>query len=165
MTLTHARPKGLSALVSANPHIKKVPFKSIHNRIEEVLEECSLKDVRSQLIATLSKGYQQRVGIAQAIVNNPQVLILDEPTNGLDPLQILQVRKLIKNLETHRTVILSTHILSEVAATCDRIIVIDRGKLVAQEDINAMGVTGNTSRTEVVVQKLSDTSGAWWRGW
>src|SRR6188472_3590800 len=97
-----------------------------------VLERCWLTDVRRQLIGTLSKGYRQRVGLADALLANPPVLILDEPTVGLDPTQIREVRKLIKELGGKHTIMLSTHILPEVEAVCDRAIVIAGGKIVAQ---------------------------------
>jgi len=95
------------------------------------VERCGLSEVRRSTIGTLSKGYQQRVGIAQAIVNDPRLLILDEPTIGLDPRQIIDIRKLIRELGENRTVILSSHILPEVSQVCDRIIIINRGRLVA----------------------------------
>ena len=100
-------------------------------RIEEVLDKCSLTHVAHRLIGKLSKGYRQRVGIAQALLHDPEVLILDEPTIGLDPKQIIEIRSLIKGLGATRTVILSSHILSEVSAVCDRVIIIHEGKLVA----------------------------------
>lgn len=100
-------------------------------RIDEVLEKCSLTAVAHRLIGKLSKGYRQRVGIAQALLHDPEVLILDEPTIGLDPRQIIEIRSLIKGLGASRTVILSSHILSEVSAVCDRVTIIREGKLVA----------------------------------
>jgi len=100
-------------------------------RVEKVLRECQLKEVADRLIGNLSKGYRQRVGIAQAIVHDPKVLVLDEPTIGLDPKQIIQVRNMIKRLREGRTIILSTHILPEVSMTCDRVVIIDRGRVVA----------------------------------
>ena len=100
-------------------------------RIDEVLEKCSLTHVAHRLIGKLSKGYRQRVGIAQALLHDPEVLILDEPTIGLDPRQIIEIRSLIKGLGATRTVILSSHILSEVSAVCDRVIIIREGRLVA----------------------------------
>lgn len=126
-------------------------------RIDAVIERCYLGDVRKRLIGNLSKGYRQRVGIAQALIHDPEVLILDEPTVGLDPKQVTEARGLIKSLRSERTVIYSTHILSEVAATCDRIIVIDKGRIVAQEAINALGAAGATARTEIVVQQVSES--------
>ncbi len=112
--------------------IKGVKKKSKRiSQVALVLEKCWLGDVQNRLIANLSKGYKQRVGIAQALVHDPAILILDEPTIGLDPNQIIQVRNMIKGLKENHTVILSTHILPEVKLTCDRIIVIDKGRLVA----------------------------------
>ena len=98
--------------------------------IEEVLDICSIAHFRKRLLRNLSGGYQQRVGIAQAIIHHPEIVIFDEPTNGLDPNQILEIRHLIKDIAEERTVILSTHILSEVQATCDDILMIEQGKLV-----------------------------------
>jgi ABC-2 type transport system ATP-binding protein len=101
------------------------------SQVGEVLEKCNLGEVRSRIIGKLSKGYKQRVGLAQALLNNPEVLILDEPTLGLDPKQIHEVRSLIKGLASNHTVILSTHILPEVSMTCSRIVIINNGKVVA----------------------------------
>jgi ABC-2 type transport system ATP-binding protein len=102
-------------------------------QVGEVLEKCSLGDARSRIIGKLSKGYKQRVGLAQALLNNPEVLILDEPTIGLDPKQIHEVRSLIKGLGSSHTIILSTHILPEVSMTCNRIVIINNGKVVAMD--------------------------------
>lgn len=100
-------------------------------RREEMIKVCGLEEMRGKIIGQLSKGYRQRVGLAQAMINNPDVLILDEPTSGLDPNQIIEIRNLIKKLGKQKTVILSTHILSEVQATCDRVVIINKGKIVA----------------------------------
>jgi ABC-2 type transport system ATP-binding protein len=100
-------------------------------RMREMVEVCGLGDVRHKDIGELSKGYRQRVGLAQAMIHDPEVLILDEPTSGLDPNQIVEIRHLIRQLGRAKTVILSTHILSEVQATCDRVIIINEGKIVA----------------------------------
>jgi ABC-2 type transport system ATP-binding protein len=108
-----------------------VPKDKIKSRREEMINVCGLEEMRSRVIGELSKGYKQRVGLAQAMINNPEVLILDEPTSGLDPNQIIEIRNLIKKLGKQKTVILSTHILSEVQATCNRVIIINKGKLVA----------------------------------
>ena len=105
--------------------IKKV--KEIKKEVERVVELCELKGKENKLIFGLSKGFKQRVGIAQALVNSPKVLILDEPTSGLDPAQIVKVRELIRSLKKDHTVILSTHILGEIQAVCDRIIIINNG--------------------------------------
>jgi ABC-2 type transport system ATP-binding protein len=100
-------------------------------QVDEVMQKCSIADVRNRIIGKLSKGYKQRVGLAQSLLNNPEVLILDEPTIGLDPKQIFEVRSLIKALAGDHTVILSTHILPEVSMTCSRVVIINNGKLVA----------------------------------
>jgi ABC-2 type transport system ATP-binding protein len=99
------------------------------------MERCALGDVRKKLIGKLSKGYRQRVGLAQAIIHNPDVLILDEPTSGLDPKQIIEIRELLKKLSGEHTIILSTHILSEVENSCERVIIISQGKLVAIDSV------------------------------
>jgi len=111
--------------------IKGVPKDKIHQEVARVMERASIADVKERIIAKLSKGYKQRVGIAQALLNDPPVLILDEPTIGLDPKQIHEVRELVKELAGQHTVVLSTHILPEVEQTCHRVIIIDRGKIVA----------------------------------
>jgi ABC-2 type transport system ATP-binding protein len=111
--------------------IKGVPKDKIHQEVARVMERASITDVKERIIAKLSKGYKQRVGIAQALLNDPPVLILDEPTIGLDPKQIHEVRELVKDLAGQHTVVLSTHILPEVEQTCHRVIIIDRGKIVA----------------------------------
>src|SRR6185369_10697476 len=102
-------------------------------RVDSAMEKCRVGDVRKTLIGRLSKGYRQRVGLAQAILNDPEVLILDEPTAGLDPKQIIETRDLIKGLGGDHTVILSTHILPEVSMTCGRVVIINKGKVVAED--------------------------------
>jgi ABC-2 type transport system ATP-binding protein len=109
-----------------------MPREDLRKRLDYVLERCWLTDVRRKVISHLSKGYRQRVGLADALLHNPPVLILDEPTVGLDPAQIRETRKLIKGLGGDHTVMLSTHILPEVEAVCDRAIVIAGGRIVAQ---------------------------------
>lgn len=111
--------------------IQGVAKASIPGRIGEMVERCGLDREKHKNIGELSKGYRQRVGLAQAMIHDPEVLILDEPTTGLDPNQIVEIRKLIKDLGKEKTVILSSHILSEVEATCDRILIINRGRIVA----------------------------------
>jgi ABC-2 type transport system ATP-binding protein len=103
----------------------------VNERIHEMIRTCGLKGEQYKKIRELSKGYKQRVGLAQALIHNPEVLILDEPTTGLDPNQIIEIRELIKKIGREKTVILSSHILAEVEATCDRIMIIDKGKIVA----------------------------------
>jgi ABC-2 type transport system ATP-binding protein len=113
--------------------LKKVGRRKIKDRVETVKQLCSLKDVENKIIGTLSKGYRQRVGLADAMVHDPDLLILDEPTIGLDPNQIRAVRDLIKDLGQHHTILLSTHILSEVELTCARVLVINRGRIEASD--------------------------------
>lgn len=116
--------------------LKLVPAGDCARNIESALEKTQLKDVRKRIIKNLSKGFKQRVGIAQALVSNPEILILDEPTVGLDPKQVAEIRDLINELKGHHTIILSTHILSEVQATCNKIIIIHQGKLILEDSID-----------------------------
>ncbi len=113
--------------------IKGVESKNISTAVGEAMEKTAITNVSSRVIKHLSKGYKQRVGLAQAIVHNPDVLILDEPTMGLDPKQIIEVRELIKGLAGDHTIILSTHILPEVSMTCERVVIINKGKVVAED--------------------------------
>ena len=113
--------------------IKGVPAGERKARIDEAIGKCRVGDVRRTLIGRLSKGYRQRVGLAQAILANPEVLILDEPTAGLDPKQIIETRELIKGLGGDHTIILSTHILPEVSMTCGRVVIINKGRVVAED--------------------------------
>lgn len=107
-------------------------------RKEFVVENCGLQEVRYQKIGTLSKGYRQRVGLAQAILHDPEILILDEPTSGLDPNQIIEIRELIRGLGRQKTVILSSHILQEVQALCDRVLIIHKGKIIVDDNIQEL---------------------------
>ena len=127
----------------------KMPKRSHLNEICEIVK---LEDVRGRLIKNLSKGYKQRVGFAQALVGNPKVLILDEPTVGLDPKQIIEIRTLIKRLGRNHTVILSSHILPEVQAVCDRIVVINKGRIVAND--NADSLARNLSADHKLVMQI-----------
>src|SRR5262245_9128966 len=111
--------------------LKGVAGPNMQSEVERVMQKVNITDVQTRIISKLSKGYKQRVGIAQALLNDPPVLILDEPTIGLDPKQIHEVRELVKSLAGNHTVVLSTHILPEVEQTCHRVIIIDRGKIVA----------------------------------
>ena len=112
--------------------VRKIPADSKQKEIERVVEECGLEAVLHRQIDKLSKGYRQRVGLAQAIIHSPEILILDEPTTGLDPNQIIEIRKLIKKLGEKKTVILSTHILQEVEAVCNRVLILNKGAIVAK---------------------------------
>ncbi len=107
--------------------------RSLRLHMDEVLETCGLREVRRKLIGALSKGFRQRVGLADALIHKPPLLILDEPTNGLDPIQIRQVRELIRNLGQKHTILISTHILPEVEMTCSRVIIINRGRIQASD--------------------------------
>jgi ABC-2 type transport system ATP-binding protein len=131
--------------------IQGVPKEKISDRIHAVVDVCGLNQERHKKIGELSKGYRQRVGLAQAMVHDPDVLVLDEPTSGLDPNQIIEIRKLIKKLGKEKTVILSSHILSEVEATCDRILIIHNGKIVADG-------TSETLRSQAQGQELIKVS-------
>jgi ABC-2 type transport system ATP-binding protein len=111
--------------------LKELSDKDLNKQIDSVIDKCGLEEVFNRKIGNLSKGYKQRVGLAQAIISDPPILILDEPTSGLDPNQIIEIRELIKDLGKEKTVILSTHILPEVETTCNRIIIINNGRLVA----------------------------------
>jgi len=104
-------------------------------KIEDSMNKCGIADVQNRLIGNLSKGYRQRIGIAQAILNDPSVLVLDEPTIGLDPKQIIEIRELIKKLGTDRTVILSTHILPEVMMTCSKVVIINKGRIALETSL------------------------------
>jgi len=113
--------------------LKKLPSRERKSKIDECIEKCSITEVQNQIIGTLSKGYRQRVGLADTLVHDPKILILDEPTIGLDPNQIRQVRQLIKELGAKHTILLSTHILPEVEMLCERVIIINKGKIVAMD--------------------------------
>jgi len=115
--------------------LKGLAKKDLGTRVNDVIEKCAIGDVRTKLISKLSKGYRQRVGLAQAIIHNPDVLILDEPTAGLDPKQINETREMIKGLAGNHTIILSTHILPEVEHTCEQVIIINKGKVVAKDSV------------------------------
>jgi ABC-2 type transport system ATP-binding protein len=127
------------------------------HRVKEMVHLCGLEEVRHKDIGEMSKGYRQRVGLAQAMIHEPDVLILDEPTSGLDPNQIVEIRNLIKQLGRAKTVILSTHILSEVQATCDRVLIINEGKLVA--DGSPQQLQQDFQGAESVTVELKTTAG------
>lgn len=126
-------------------------------RIKEVIEEVGLNREQNKKISQLSKGYKQRVGLAQAIIHNPKVLILDEPISGLDPNQLLEIRNLINNLKKDKTIIFSSHILQEVESICDRVIILDQGNLVKNENMAAISIESNNSQ-EILVEFLNELS-------
>lgn len=126
--------------------LKGVEVNKLNSRVDMALEKTNLLGVRKRLIHNLSKGFKQRVGIAQALVSDPEVLILDEPTVGLDPKQVAEIRDLIKELRGQHTIILSTHILPEVQMTCERIIIINRGKIVAQDTLDNLSTMKSGGR-------------------
>jgi ABC-2 type transport system ATP-binding protein len=133
--------------------IKGVASEGRKNQVAAVVERCALGDVRDKLTSKLSKGYRQRVGLAQALVHEPEVIVLDEPTAGLDPKQIQDTRALIRSLGGNHTIVLSTHILPEVALTCDRIAIINRGRLVAQGTTESLTAElGDTEFLSVTVE-------------
>jgi ABC-2 type transport system ATP-binding protein len=125
--------------------LKGVPKAEKQHEVEEAIEKTGLKDVSERLIRNLSKGYKQRVGIAQAILGNPDIIILDEPTVGLDPQQIIEIRELIRSLKEKHTVILSSHILSEIAAVCDDVLMIAHGRVVAMDTTDHLMATHENS--------------------
>jgi ABC-2 type transport system ATP-binding protein len=118
--------------------LKGIPSADVTKRSKEAAERCRVTDVYSKLIGKLSKGYRQRVGLAQAIIHNPDVLILDEPTSGFDPKQIMETRDLIRSLAGDHTIVLSTHILQEVEAMCESVVIINKGKIVATDSVEGL---------------------------
>ena len=127
---------------------------SLKNRIDEVIEMVGLSPERHKKIEQLSKGYRQRVGLAHALIHDPEVLILDEPTTGLDPNQLVEIRKLIKEVGKNKTIILSTHIMQEVEAICDRVIIINKGNLVADDKLSKVKEGGGS--LEEIFRKLTN---------
>ena len=124
--------------------------------VNEAVELCGSKQIRRQMISSLSKGYRQRVGLADALVNNPELLILDEPTNGLDPNQIPRFRELIKQLGIRHTILISTHILSEVEMTCNRVIILNEGKIIANGNPNDLSSELRSAHTISIELKTSE---------
>ncbi len=133
----------VSAYLDYSASIKGLSSSEKNSAIGSVIEKCGLENVRSRVIGHLSKGYRQRVGLAQALVNDPPVMLLDEPTSGLDPAQIVEIRNLIKELKGNRTIMLSTHILPEVNMVCDRVVIIHQGRLAAAGELDALADSMN----------------------
>ena len=129
--------------------------KNKKDRVNEMIELVGLQKEEHKKIGTLSKGYKQRVGLAQAMIHDPDVLILDEPTTGLDPNQIVEIRNLIKNFGKNKTVLLSTHIMQEVESMCDRVIIINEGKIVADDSVEAIKKGNNKANLEDIFKKLT----------
>ena len=138
--------------------LKGLAGTELHTRIDYACQRCAIADVRNKIIGKLSKGYRQRVGLAQAIIHNPDVLILDEPTAGLDPKQINETRDLIKSLAGDHTIILSTHILSEVSQTCERVIIINKGKIVATDSVSNLQNRARSGESVLVEVAVRDGS-------
>jgi ABC-2 type transport system ATP-binding protein len=128
----------------------------LSERMDEVMGECGLTERRNSIIGTLSLGFRQRVGLAQALIHNPDVLILDEPTVGLDPNQIIEVRQLIRNLAGKHTVMLSTHILPEASMTCERVIIINQGKIIAEDTPEGLTAQIQKAETTLIRVKAAD---------
>ncbi|HEY8517787.1 MAG TPA: ABC transporter ATP-binding protein [Candidatus Binatia bacterium] len=138
--------------------LKGVPRSRVRSACDEVIERTGLSDVAGRLLSHLSKGYKQRAGLAQALVHDPEVLVLDEPTIGLDPRQIIEIRSLIKTLSGNRTVILSTHILPEVAQVCDKVVIINAGRIACEDTI--ANLTRDASLEEVFLRHISGDAAA-----
>ncbi len=148
--------------------LKGIKNTHIKDKVNDAVKKCGLLDVKDKTIGTLSKGFKQRVGLAQAMINEPEVLVLDEPTIGLDPIQVIEIRDLIKSMSKHRTVILSSHILSEVQMICDDIVILNNGRLVMSapcKDIINRTLPGDTYEitasniTEDIISRISSVSG------
>jgi len=133
----------VKAYLDYSASIKGLTGLEKNRSIDSVIEKCGLANVESRVIGHLSKGYRQRVGLAQALVNDPPVMLLDEPTSGLDPAQIVEIRNLIKDLKGNRTIMLSTHILPEVNMVCDRVVIIHQGRLAASGELDSLADSMN----------------------
>ncbi len=135
---------------------KGVPRAGIKTEVGRVMERCSVTDIAGRMIGHLSKGYRQRVGLAQALIGSPPVLILDEPTAGLDPRQIIEIRRMIKELGQEHTVLLSTHILPEVSMVCERVIIIHQGRIVTEDRLDRLtGKDGERTLEDVFMEAIA----------
>jgi ABC-2 type transport system ATP-binding protein len=137
-------------------NIRQIPATDKLSRIRELADLCGLNEVMHKPIAELSKGYKQRVGLAHAMMDDPEILILDEPTSGLDPNQIVEIRDIIRRIGKEKTVILSTHILSEAEATCDRVVIINQGKIVADGNIESLKQSASDTNLINLVFRSAD---------
>ncbi len=146
----------VSSYLAYVAEVKRVPKAQRGAEVGRVLERCGLADMGKRVIRHLSKGYRQRVGLAQALIGNPPVLILDEPTVGLDPKQIVSIRQTIRDLAREHTVLLSTHILPEVSMLCRRVVILNRGRIAAQEDL--ANLPAGRSLEDVFLAAISDES-------
>lgn len=135
--------------------IRRVDEKRKLNHLKELSDLCGLNEVMHFVISELSKGYRQRVGIAHALMGDPEILVLDEPTSGLDPNQIIETREIIRRIGKEKTIVFSTHILSEAEATCDRVLIIDQGKKVADDTIDGLRKKLNLTSFESIFQALT----------
>jgi ABC-2 type transport system ATP-binding protein len=133
--------------------IKGMPKATIEQAIDRAVRTCGLEGVRGRLLGHLSKGFRQRVGLAQALIHDPPVLVLDEPTIGLDPRQIIEIRSLIRELAGQRTVILSTHILPEVSQICEKVVIINDGRVVLEQDMATL--TRDASLEDVFLRSIA----------
>lgn len=135
--------------------IRGVPSNKVSAAVDRVLEKCALKEVRQRIIDRLSKGFQQRVGLAQSMIHDPEILILDEPTIGLDPIQIIEIRKLIQELASSHTIILSSHILPEITQICKRVIILNEGEIAAVDSLE--GLKSSLNKSERFILKVRNS--------
>lgn len=138
--------------------LKFVDKKNINASVEKVIKDIKIEDVKNKLIKNLSKGYKQRVSLAGTLVSNPKVIILDEPMSGLDPIQILEIRDVIRGLKKDHTVIISSHILSEISQVCDRVIILNKGQIIADNSMEEIKQQGDNLE-EVFVRILKKNGG------